>query len=858
MSSGDPIYWSTKVQCNTLQSFVTVNPSIGPSSGGYLVTLRVHHKEFSSKIANEISCVLDGKDFPYAFCRGSLIYCMIPAINHGIISIGVRMNIGSRFQLNMLTNYQSFEDIRIDSIYPSFGPSSGSTVISLYGEYFTHDLAYSCKFGSNMGKSSLITSTLLLSEVPASATDGVVCVNLVFDGQIFAANSCVHKFVYIDCNSLEFDTKEGTKATIRGLELCVQETIFLLFGQTISQCTQDCTLKHVVCDIPFGLSDMKSPFVFKNIAQIIFLGNNLLRNDSILCLYDSFKFKTGRVLSSTVLSCPMPVLLNSNSSLELRRNDRNVGFIGNLSMIAAIEMKIEPSLGPTSGGTIVVFRMSRKLNFVRIEFGTVPAKLLRQDDFAAIFAAPLNRQGGVVDIHFFLSPEINFVVGKFEFMNPAVVSMIHPTIVSTSGSRIQILGTDFRPLSRYFLVSKNQELEISNIVYISSTQLSTTVGYGTDGKYLEFDFYEENDLILSKIVFHIARDYRIYEIIPSTAIEGRKFQMTITGVGFTEDITILHGNSKHWNNASVSIEIASFSFQSSNVLRLDSQAFANLSIYPKVWKGSNLPQITFHGSYFSPQIKYSCSMNTVWQEILFVDSAHLVCELNSSLTAGLYDISLWKGDHKLFSDSFYYIPAWHVLDSFPRIFNSRSISKLYIRVAYPIPNHIFRLVIANDFMSEVEIADANLLYGVIPPRGPGEVAIALCVSNQEHVTHTSCQNIWNSVIPVVDRLQLFAVEPSVVSQAGTSSTITVIGSQSLHGFNHSVIFNHSTLVEADKINETSLEAKLPVINQIGNFAISCFEKNARFQIMESPHSFKIRPSMGSLRGRSLVTHCLQH
>ena len=133
----------------------------------------------------------------FEIVSNSKVVCVSPANSPGNVTVGLTMN---RIDYEISATLFTYEDIVvIKDVLPSFGPTAGSTLVTIEGKDFTDSPALKCQFGNHAVDATFVTTEKVLCKSPQRAA-GVTTIKLTTNDQDFGYNE--FSFSYFDMLSV--------------------------------------------------------------------------------------------------------------------------------------------------------------------------------------------------------------------------------------------------------------------------------------------------------------------------------------------------------------------------------------------------------------------------------------------------------------------------------------------------------------------------------------------------------------------------------------------------------------------------------------------------------------------------------
>ena len=131
-----------------------------------------------------------------SFVSSDEVRCVSPMGIEGGVRLEVRGPDGGFTSNGVVFTYTSVSVPTVRSVSPTWGVSSGGTLVSVTGAGFSWGESL-CRFGGSMSSVGVVlTSSLMRCESPVSAVGSVLSVECSNDGSVYSRNGVV--FTYVD------------------------------------------------------------------------------------------------------------------------------------------------------------------------------------------------------------------------------------------------------------------------------------------------------------------------------------------------------------------------------------------------------------------------------------------------------------------------------------------------------------------------------------------------------------------------------------------------------------------------------------------------------------------------------------
>jgi hypothetical protein len=156
-----------------MQHTHTAFPSVGATTGGTLVT--INGANFAVRAPfnamGNAMCKWGFSRTPATVLSSTTLVCMSPNMRAGRLALSVSLNHEAQGANNLdyspqSTTFQFSEPTEITRIFPSFGPLTGGTQISVFGSSFLPVPTLRCKFGEVTIRARYSNETLVICDAP--------------------------------------------------------------------------------------------------------------------------------------------------------------------------------------------------------------------------------------------------------------------------------------------------------------------------------------------------------------------------------------------------------------------------------------------------------------------------------------------------------------------------------------------------------------------------------------------------------------------------------------------------------------------------------------------------------------------
>ena len=403
-----------------------IEPSTGSEHGGTVVTIR----GTGFRQTEDLRCKFDSVVVMSEWIDSTTVHCKTPSHAIGHVDLSISNN-AIDFGANISFQYETLMEPR--SIYPSRGPTTGGTIVTLTGSNFRFSPELTCRFDAEVVPAVFDSSSNQVScVVPVSDSLKTVRVFISSNGHDFSKENSellyeyTHPVVVTKVQPSQGPSHGGTKITIFGSNFKETSTR-CMFGKTQVTPSEFVSSNEIVCVAPLiqspefqdgtvtvrvsindGADFSTNPVRFLTYQGVniyaltphrgLDVGNTLVTvhgsnftayaKDGVRCEFGD-ETSIARVLSSTLLECTAPAITTnvskvlfrvvgiSGESLASKNDDASNTLHFEYYSLPQIK-QITPSFGPHQGGTIVTvdgnhFTFSEDL---RCNFGDLSSSVI--------------------------------------------------------------------------------------------------------------------------------------------------------------------------------------------------------------------------------------------------------------------------------------------------------------------------------------------------------------------------------------------------------------------------------------------------------------------------------------------------
>jgi hypothetical protein len=476
-------------------------PSAGSASGGTKVDI------WGSSFLNTSSlfCRFGHQETPALYLSSTSIECQAPRANPGPVVVEVTTN-----HFDFSSSGRTFlylATLRLDTIVPSVGPSTGGTVVSLSGaSVIPSSGAILCRLEKKIYTASLASMNTLVFTTSETVAGTIVPVEVSTNGVDFDSTFLDFMFaapVAVTSVTPNVSTSDRLSVVVHGHDFIRTQLLKCSFGPGIEsdavfvsttsvQCMQPSNLNGEFC-IAVSLNAFQfssscayvrivpAPSIFSVApsfasprgASVVFLnGSGFVSNSSSFCRFNSI-LTPSTVYSDASCSCVVPPGLMGMVRLDFSVNGLDYAnseiFIAILE--EAIVFSVSPSSGPMDGGTFVTVT---GINFVTsnaaCRFGGAVVPAVEFTSTSYICKSPAS-EPSTVDVDVSTGNQVytqNSI--KFNYLVVPSISSLHPSAVPTaSSSFVTVYGSSFVPSQMICRIEGFLPFRVS--FFVSSTTL---------------------------------------------------------------------------------------------------------------------------------------------------------------------------------------------------------------------------------------------------------------------------------------------------------------------------------------------------------------------------------------------------
>ena len=154
-----------------------INPPVGWITGGSLITITAAN--FLN--TTQLSCGFDTTSVPATYISSTVIQCITPPHDQGVVSVNVT-NDGYEFvELPETFTYTLPINVTVSSLSPIVGWTTGGSLISIQADNFLNTTELSCMFDTSVVSATYVSASNITCLTPIH-TNGTVNVSVTNDG----------------------------------------------------------------------------------------------------------------------------------------------------------------------------------------------------------------------------------------------------------------------------------------------------------------------------------------------------------------------------------------------------------------------------------------------------------------------------------------------------------------------------------------------------------------------------------------------------------------------------------------------------------------------------------------------------
>ncbi|ETK80393.1 hypothetical protein L915_13920 [Phytophthora nicotianae] len=309
------------------------------------------------------------------FIASSIVQCPTPPFHDaGFYAVSVSNNAQDFSSISSLASITIHDEILLENASISSGPATGGTSVDITGKQFVRSTDVTCRFGQSRARGYFISDSVIRCISPAWSpvivTEGIspVPIRVALNGLDFSSSSLSFQYyappvvdaispVNVPVNTSVSLALNGKYLVSFGGIVCRIGTLLVTGtaknGGRMIQCNRlhtsmdsgfveisvslnggrDFTRTRInlLVHEPVALRGLDTPYVAKNVnSSITVRGQGFLKGDGTMCVYGE-KLTTASVISSEILTCPLPSTIQSGRNYELRISLNNGTHLSNSS-----------------------------------------------------------------------------------------------------------------------------------------------------------------------------------------------------------------------------------------------------------------------------------------------------------------------------------------------------------------------------------------------------------------------------------------------------------------------------------------------------------------------------------------------
>lgn len=499
----------------------SLEPAAGTVYGNTVIT--VHGAEFYYSV--RLACkFVDASNaeivVPATWKKSTEIVCVSPAQTVAHTSTVSVTNNGDVYSADT-ASFVYYNKPTVTSIYPTFGPLFGRSVVTVAGTNLNTGgtPAVKCAFGTEQVKATIVSATSITCIAPPVEKASSVAVEVqTYEGYWTSAGQT---FGYVDVGVSKVDPPTGpigggTSVTVHGKGF--QTPVFCKFGSATAVSATLTSSSIVVCtspSIPSAQSvilevstsgttadiftDSRVQYTYTALPAVVSLdpnfglatggdrvtitGTNFQSLPSTRCKFDSTTVVPVRV-TSTVVVCNSPAHASGSVAVEVSSNGQD--YSGNTIQFLYVAnpsvTSILPTAGPLGGATVVTvtgtgFKSSSRL---QCKLGSILGIATFVSSTQITCRTPFQTSIGEQELEVSLNARHWTSNGvKFDYYpSPAVSGFKPPRGQTAGGTLLSVLGENFRSTSSLLKCKFDGTTEVTATYVHESLILCTTPADG--------------------------------------------------------------------------------------------------------------------------------------------------------------------------------------------------------------------------------------------------------------------------------------------------------------------------------------------------------------------------------------------
>jgi large repetitive protein len=554
-TAGETSGTSTSDQFTYLPSVVSVSPSLGPASGGSVVTLQGSGFTAASTVEFGTTAATD-----VTFVSATQITATAPAGAVGTVDITVT----TAGKTSATSSSDQFTYVpSVTSVSPSSGLASGGTVVTIHGSGFTN--ASTVAFGATAATGVTFVSATQITATAPAGTVGTVNITVTTAGETSVA-SANDQFSYLpgvtSVSPSSGPSSGGTVVTINGSGFTAASTV--RFGAAAATGVTFVSATQLTATAPAGAglvditvttagetSATSSSDQFTYLPSVTSVspssgpaggGTMVTIQGSGFTAASTVKF--GSVSATNVTFVSATQITASAPAGTVGVVDVTVATAGETSATSSSDQftyvpsvtSVSPNSGPAGGGTVVTINGSGFSASSTVEFGTMAATGVTEISSTQITATAPASTVGAVDITVITAGETSATSSHDQFTYLPTVTSVSPSSGPASGGTVVTIdGTGFTAASTV----KFGTAEATGVTFVSATQITATAPAGAGLVDITVTSSGETSAASSDDQFSYVPS--VTSVGQGSGPSGAGSVVTINGTGFTAASTVKFG-----------------------------------------------------------------------------------------------------------------------------------------------------------------------------------------------------------------------------------------------------------------------------------------------------------------------------
>eukprot|EP00960_Hanusia_phi_P005707 165927-Hanusia_phi.AAC.1 len=561
---GQQIHQGVHVLYSALPSIKRALPSMCTSAG--MVPITIVGKHFSKSLDWICRFGLT-KIVPGQYLSSSLLKCDAPSHEPGNVVVAVSFNRLDFTESTVIIEYYS--SVMLGSLMPSFGPKSGSSLVSVSGSGFQAERSLSCSFGDLTTPATVIHQRILVCKTP-SQNPGLVDFALSNrKGMKISVASLEYEYTNL-CPILQVSpSSASTKGTtevklILGCDypqsaLCrfgnLTAPAYFLTGSSLLCVAPRAESSMVSLDVvsnDFSVVSISTLFQFQHGARVSAVFPTSISHSSpfqgqitVLGEYFSYSSRLGCRLggrtvlqaywqSSTSLTCPLVTMAPGNVTVEVTNDGHD--YSKEYSFVHVLpdqrpDIILHPTYGPTTGGTEITI-IGVDISTVRFENVLASCRTNKASTLCTIPA----HDAGLIQVQTACHQADSFST-SFLYVSVPSVSEVYPSIVSQQQrSLITVMGAGFVNEISFVCLFENDSPSQTPATIASSNAATCFTPSLLAGEYtVRLTCSERSVYSHSSLTVVSAPQPVVIKLLPSLHFTNSKSVVTVFGQNFLKN-----------------------------------------------------------------------------------------------------------------------------------------------------------------------------------------------------------------------------------------------------------------------------------------------------------------------------------